>query len=625
MSNTDDPIAAAINGAAPPPPRPQAAQAAGGHDGADAPEDKRGAGWWDQCPITPLGISGTKCYFLDGMQQLIEVPAEKLSRLLIMHMCASHPGFLREAWPKCDEKGNVKGWAPELAQEELFAACAARGVWNPQTRVRGRGGWLGPNGELVMHLGNRIWFGDRWERPGWIEGHVYPAGAPIPPPARQFVAGGQGGAGNGLLSLLKCWTWRRPSVDPVLLLGWMASAMLGGALRWRPMIWITGDRGSGKSTLMDEVLRAVLGGEDAVCAAPDATPAAIYQTLKYDSRPVLLDEMEASDDNRRGDAMVKLVRIASSGGWLRRGGDGGQAAEYQIRSGFALSSINVLSMTPQDRSRLAILELEKSTGTKPKLVPAELMAAGQAMRRRLLDQWHRWEDTLSAYRAALTEYGHDQRSADQFGALLAAADLVLHDTPPSSEELDEWGRRLRASSLAEKDDEVADHEACLHHVLSFLPDVHRNDIKRPIGAWIPYAAWPQGVADKELDAIHVLAALGMRVVCYGTRDQKDMPQYLAVCNSGAGIDRLFAGTHWRGRPGGAGAHIQALRRIPGALHTRPADNDPGKREGIVIKVGGVNKRVTLVPLAAIWPPDGRPSSVDSRAIYVEDAGGSDEP
>jgi hypothetical protein len=80
----------------------------------------------------------------------------------------------------------------------------------------------------------------------------------------------------------------------------------------------------------------------------------------------------------------------------------------------------------------------------------------------VIDQWDRYDATLAAYRRALAGTGHKGRSADQFGTLLAFADLLLYDGPePEPEVLNDWAEALRATDLAETADNRSDAEdAC---------------------------------------------------------------------------------------------------------------------------------------------------------------------
>jgi len=107
-------------------------------------------------------------------------------------------------------------------------------------------------------------------------------------------------------------------------------------------------------------------------------------------------------------------------------------------------------LEPQDLSRSAVCELLPLSGTTAPPVPPEKMRAlGASLRRRLIDHWPRLAGTLETFRAALIEAGHRNRGADQYGTLLACAELVLHDRAhvPAAE-LTKWKRLLDARILA---------------------------------------------------------------------------------------------------------------------------------------------------------------------------------
>jgi ABC-type cobalamin/Fe3+-siderophores transport system ATPase subunit len=103
-------------------------------------------------------------------------------------------------------------------------------------------------------------------------------------------------------------------IDAQLHLGWMFAALLGAAPEWRPIEWITGDSGTGKSTLM-KLTRWVLG-EHAMITSEDATAAGIKRRVANSALPVSLDEQESdgAGGNRKVQELIKLARIASSGG-----------------------------------------------------------------------------------------------------------------------------------------------------------------------------------------------------------------------------------------------------------------------------------------------------------------------
>src|SRR5690606_9963036 len=156
--------------------------------------------------------------------------------------------------------------------------------------------------------------------------------------------------------------------------------------------------------------------------------AGVWQELGYATLPVMLDEAEATEDNRQIDKLIRLARQASSGGMVLRGGADHGSAKFMARSCFLFSSIVIPPLEPADLSRLAILELGARRGRPPFAIKAaELRDLGEAMTRRLVDCWDRLPAALHAYRQALEAEGMTARACDQFGTLLAVADVLLHD------------------------------------------------------------------------------------------------------------------------------------------------------------------------------------------------------
>lgn len=539
----------------------------------------------DECPVEPLGVEGGTYFYLDSLRQLRPIAARDHSRLNLMALWGDQTQQLYEAWPRSTKEGVVTGWKPEECAEALMRAAAERGVWSPQERVRGAGAWVGADGELLLHCGDAIWQGPPpagefagwgtklgggvWHQPGLIEGLVYPAGPAGPRP--DF-----GGAGRPsdpeeegvadpsaaeILALLQSWHWRRKDLDARLALGWIAAAMLSGALKWRPLVWVTGGAGTGKSTL-HELVRGLLGG--ALLAASDATPAGIWQKLGYNALPVELDELESEEDSRRSDALLKLARQACSGGVVLRGGAEHTGREFIARSCFLFSSILVPPMMPQDRSRMAILELEPlARGGKPPLLsPAHLRALGARLKARLALAWADLPATLEAYRAALMQVGHGARGADQFGALLACSALLLRGGAAlDGDQVAADAAALSPAALAASDgDDLADEELMLQHLMSTIVDPWRGGERRSLGHWVAQAIdAPRANLAGEVDpAVRSIQAYGLRL------EWLDGRQWLAIANGHRGLAEIFRDTRWKSGAGTKGVWAQAARRLPGA-------------------------------------------------------------
>ena len=538
------------------------------------PEGKVGTGLPPDCPVVALGKLGQTFFYIDANQQLIDYTQRDHSLLGVLALFGEHTAYLYQHWPRTSkrrtadgEEFEVIGWQSKEAAEALMAACGRHGIWSPQGRVRGRGGWLGDGGELVLHCGDTIAVSGppgedlptarepKYEAPGLVGRHIYPAQAPIARPA-EAPAGPE--VACELLDVLGTWSWQRPAIDPQFLLGFIGAMILGGALDWRPLCWITGEPGTGKSTL-HRLFDGILG-DQAIIRSSDTTAAGVYQALGYSSLPVEIDELEAEADGRKSEAVIKLARKAASGGVVLRGSDSHRGQDFTARSCFLFSSIVVPPLTPAERSRMLLLELDELAGaTPPDMTPTRLEAMGRALRRRLLDGWPRFRQTLEAYREQAVTMGHGGRGADQWGTLGACADLLLYDAPPDGDSLGAWGRQLARMTVVEGGEDVPDWRQCLDHLLTQQLDAGRGAPRRLVENLIAEAGAELGGLG---EANALLGAWGLQVV------EADGRKWLAVTRTHTMLAQLFQGTAWAGRPGASRPWVQAARRVPGSVVSR---------------------------------------------------------
>lgn len=563
----------------------------------------------DACPVVPLGLSGDTYYYLDGLGQLREIRAKDHGRLHLQALFGTDVEFLYRHWPRMTQDKRTQewvttGWKAELVAEDLMKAGASRGVWSPQARVRGPGAWRGDDGELIVHMGDRLLIVPadgrpaREERPGLVGGYVYPTARAALRPHPDPQPGGDAGPGAELLRLYSSWQFERGAIDAHLMVGVSAAGMLGGALERRPVHWTTGGYGTGKSTLQDAA-KWLMGPGGALQTA-DATAAGIRQALRYSSLPVWLDEAEAKEDNRRLSALVELARSAHTGAMAVRGGADHDSTTFNLYSVLGFSSILIPPLKSQDLSRLLIFRLRKlaADAKPPKISERGMAELGRRVLRRLVDGWPRWETTLECYREAMHAGGHAARGQDVFGTTLAAAHLVLHDGEPQAElDVGPWSRRLAAASIAEAQPD-ADEQSCLNFLLTCRLDdpVTRN--RRSVADWL---RWTSGAiscgTEEQMRAAEILGQAGMRFVREGGL------RWLAVANQHSGLARVFAGTHWAGGPDTTGVWVQSLERLDGASKPLPGpDGKPRK-----MRIGGHSVRCTLIPLDVCLPPDDSPA------------------
>jgi energy-coupling factor transporter ATP-binding protein EcfA2 len=569
----------------------------------------------DDCPVIPLGCSEDGIFFLNAIGQYVSVQKRQLNKLTIYGLFAPRTDYLLKHWPKTrTDDGIVTDFKPDVVARDLINACAVEGAWDASDRIRGLGTWPGEDGEVVVHLGPALRVRDGSERPGRRGRFVYAVRPERPAPAKEAQPAGDEGPASELLSKLRCWSWRKPAppdtdhhlgqIEPRLLLGWIAASTLCGALPWRPQVWIDGARGSGKSTLINLIGMVLAKGEGCHVTA-DATAAGVRSRLQHDSLPVLFDEAEPSEDNSRLNALVELARLAASGGLVLRGTAEHGSAAFTVRFMGLFGSVMRPPLKAQDLSRIAFLGLNRLPGSAqpPLLREDEMRLLGRRLFRRMLDAWPLFQRALPQWRAALATAGLDARGCDQFGTLLAAADIALHDSVADSDTMDALCAQVAETTRADRLEERPEWSRCLEHLLSCMAPQWRSGELRNVGELVAIAGGrkimtdangdPQRPTAQEMrDADRALGTLGLGVELMrdDTRrpvvDQasQDLVGWLAVANGHAQLNSLFRNTHWQGRSGTSGGWKPALEQAPDV------------RAGGSRRFGGPTSRCVMVPL-----------------------------
>lgn len=568
-------------------------------------------------PVRALGTFGNKVYFLDAHSQLRELAAKDVSRTMILHLFGKETDWIYRLWPTLKhipgkDTWIVTGWDGTKAQESLMTACARKGVWRPQDHVRGRGAWSSGD-SLVVHAGGQLYSSSgKRAKPGLVGEMVYPAAPPGLAPADERDGGA---AAEELLDLLKTWTWAR-DFDPLLLLGWIVSAMMGGALKVRPLAWVTGEKGTGKSSLVGEngLIHMLFGS--GILMTANTTAAGLYQKIGYDSLPVAIDEIEAKRGNQKTEAVIELARQAYSGGMVLRGGQDHEGKEFRAMCPVLFGSILIPPLMPQDLSRLALLNLRPfpADAKEPVIDPKRVAEIGRILLRTVLDRWHVWGERFAVWHDYLREIGHSGRASDQFGTLLAAADLVLNDRPPTREDMDRLAGRMKPQDLHETQVESSNASRCINFAMSRPLTSMRGGENMMVSELVTCAVRRYGGEMENpvspLNAIRYLERAGVSVVGVKVTPESKlaatkvsrMPPielsrmvdepvvydegiFVAFAPSGDGILELFKNSDWEGVPGAHNPYVQALERVTGA-----------RRSDHPIRIGGQVCKAILIPI-----------------------------
>ena len=251
----------------------------------------------------------------------------------------------------CPAKGN--------AEAMLTSQAINAGVFDMHS-IRGRGGWFDA-GRIVLHCGTHIICdGKQFDLATFPSEYTYEAGLKYP------IYSGNGISNSGAHEfrlLCERIRWTRP-VDAAILSGWIVIAPFCGALDWRPHISIAGESGSGKSWIVDNLIRAPLK-DIAASFLSSATEAGIRQSLKGDARPVVLDEIEPNtpENTKRIQSILHLARASSSNdeAAIPKGSPSGHVTLFYPRYMFCYSGITEQAVEQADRNRTTVLQ--------PRIIP----------------------------------------------------------------------------------------------------------------------------------------------------------------------------------------------------------------------------------------------------------------
>jgi len=449
------------------------------------------------CPVKVLGHNGNLIYLVSATGQLHTMDAEKFNIGTISSVFAPFMNYAYWAWPAfkkigTDDDGNTIYRVDRIEREKcqicLVSEAKRKGLFDPEKAVRGRGGWLADNGRFVWNSGEYLWMiGENGEllsaETGELDGYLYTRAPDVSRPWEEPVKQEESPALE-ILKTLQTWNWERPYLDPVLFLGWIACSFMGGALVWRPHVFTTGGAGVGKSTL-HKILQAILG--DCVFALVDTTAAGIYQHVKYDSLPVTLDELESKKNSAKTTGIIELIRIASSGGRMARGGSNHDGTTFEARSCFLGSAIIPPPMEVQDKTRMATLNLkrlEKKLGAEPVIHEDD----GKMLLRQVMDGWTEFgQRILPDWFRTLHLAGFDARAMDTYGTLFAAAEMLvgadaLEDIGLELSDQPRLAEVLKAAFANEFTEQIEKWRECLEMLLAAPIDAHRGGDKLTVGS-----------------------------------------------------------------------------------------------------------------------------------------------
>ena len=484
---------------------------------------------------------------------------------------------------------------PTAVVEEIAKACDEMGLFD-FSRVRGPGLYR-EGDDLVVNFGHQVATADGKLVP-LHPGHksaIYQGG-----PSLGFALDTPCASSEEVLRVLGVLAsfGLGGKGDVIKLAGWLVTAFFGAALPHRPILAISAERGSGKTTLI-EFLNALLGPQ-AIRRDGIPTTAQMIYALENRSATLIVDELEGRGSKKAAvETFMEMLRIqftSSSSQRLSRV-IGGKTRYYNapvcvLLLGISLPSFNAATETRTVRLNLDALP-EASRLHYEWLLDSsresETVALGARLRRLLVSRWNIMRGTMAAVRPMLIGLGHEARIADKFSPLLAGYVAMTHDHVPSPEELRSLIAQMDLSQTAPATVE-RDAEMCLSVLLNRkvviykMTDGAKEKTHMTIRDALTHVVHGDAAAREPLT--RQLEEFGVRPLWV----RASASWKLAVCSSEhhEGMRKLMMRTDWA-----LGGWKDVLQRLPGA-------------KASVQKVARSTQRVVVVdmPREVLEPEDG---------------------
>lgn len=391
-------------------------------------------------PFRVLGYDGgTFYYFPFKQRQIISLTAgaHSINNLLQLASLSQWQSFFSS------ENGNQTaiGQIATLATNALMRRAEERGVFNEADRVRGCGAWSDA-GRAILHCGDVIYVDGVPTDPKAVSSrYVYIAAQKIFTPGEVALSSAEA---RKLRDICESCSWEN-KLSGSLLAGWLVIAPICSMLEWRPHIWLTGQAESGKTTVMNKIIKAALGPIAHSVDGGTSEPA-IRAGLGYDGRPLIYDEAEAESNAQRTtmQGVLSLARKASSGQVVVKFGQPSFKAQFCA----CFSAINPPVKDFADETRIVMMVLKKNRGSKSEeeykklLKKIEILTPEyhEALLTRIINNMGSLLTNIKVFRAAGRTVFDAARLSDQMAPMLAGLYLLSNTGVITEEKAEAWLR-----------------------------------------------------------------------------------------------------------------------------------------------------------------------------------------
>lgn len=401
-------------------------------------------------PFTVLGYNNKREILLWHEGDLMLIPAKQLSKKDLQLLMGS---AIDEAENLIIEEAHRKG---KIYDDKPLKA----GVWKIKNK------WLVISGKRAASINEEGVFEDlkepifegkiiEFENIDWLDWNHF---------KENFGKSTLKGVFEKLLPQVSAWNWLESSMAKYATAFALLSPMQH-AMTWRPWLYLTGAKGTGKSTFFESILQEIYGN---MAERLDKTTAhATAQTIGSTGKIPIFDEFEKYNHISH---VLELAKGFNKGGKKTSGTPGPNAHKYDLHHLAWFGSIyppKQLSDDSAQESRIVKMELKKLNSTTPLLEKIEdgSMLASEIVAA-MIFEWGKIEvgsKSITKNRAEIIKRlpGTEIRTVDNFmyaSAVLNLCTNETHDVPDWKTNISEDDGEKVLSSILTSRIRVKDNE-----------------------------------------------------------------------------------------------------------------------------------------------------------------------
>lgn len=551
-----------------------------------------------------LGYMDGVSYFMALKSgQVFDLTPAKMKPNYLLHLARAD--FWRTNFPGPADRNGVIRTDWEAATDALIHATTEAGQYDPSSHV-GQGAWKDYD-RIVFNSGRGLWVEGRGAVPihefSGEKNYVVDRFCGMPDFDNPFPADAP--EIRQLLDIISAihWAPEGRSVSIMNMFGWLAIGPICGVLPWRPHLYLSGERGVGKSWIINNIINPIFK-DYAENVKADSTESGLRNLLNGRARPLVFDEAEGEtlEDRQRMAKIIRLARHSATPGnsVVAQGiaGGGGQR-QYAIASTFLMCSITPQLTASADFTRFGRAHLlgglshydfvEQIKGPAERLFKAGFSARFMA---RMIIRARDMEAVSRKMQQGLSTYNIEQRLIDVYGTYLAGAWLLLRDdVPENGAEAIEWandtfGMVEDLMSQIREVSEDKDHVRLFRTMLSAdlkVESMAMGNRTYTVGELIEtvLGTYQHDDAIPTPEALRVLTKIGIRLG-RGTKFASDPTEAdsLLIHRNSTHIEKLLKDTPY------AKSYVDVMTQAKGV-----------RKDDKMVRFDGTSSRIVVVPLA----------------------------